>query len=51
MEKGGGQHRSRGGTQLVAVHDGLPPGLSAAANEMGWEESLDRPAALTETNA
>ncbi|HEX6968002.1 MAG TPA: SRPBCC family protein [Micromonosporaceae bacterium] len=40
-----------GGTELVAVHEGLPPGLSAAANEMGWQESLDRLAALTEAKA
>jgi uncharacterized protein YndB with AHSA1/START domain len=37
-----------GGTQLVAVHDGLPPGLSAADNETGWRMSLDKLAALVE---
>jgi uncharacterized protein YndB with AHSA1/START domain len=37
-----------GGTQLVAVHDGLPPGLSAADNELGWKISLDKLAALVE---
>lgn len=37
-----------GGTELVAVHDGLPPGLSAADNETGWRESLAKLAALIE---
>ena len=37
-----------GGTELVALHDGLPPGLSPAANEAGWSESLARLAALVE---
>ena len=37
-----------GGTELVAVHDGLPAGLSPAANEQGWRESLARLAALVE---
>ncbi len=38
-----------GGTDLVAVHDGLPPGLSPADNETGWRMSLDMLAALVET--
>jgi uncharacterized protein YndB with AHSA1/START domain len=29
-----------GGTDILAVHDGLPPGLSAADNEAGWKSSL-----------
>lgn len=37
-----------GGTELVAVHDGLPPGLAPAANEAGWREALDWLAALVE---
>jgi uncharacterized protein YndB with AHSA1/START domain len=37
-----------GGTDLVAVHDGLPPGLSPADNEIGWRMSLDKLAALVE---
>ena len=37
-----------GGTELVAVHEGLPPGLSPAANEEGWRESLARLARLVE---
>lgn len=40
---------AEGSTELVAVHDGLPPGLSPAANEQGWRESLTRLAALVET--
>jgi hypothetical protein len=30
----------RGGTELVSVHEGLPPGLSPADNEAGWRDSL-----------
>jgi uncharacterized protein YndB with AHSA1/START domain len=38
-----------GGTDLVAVHDGVPPGVSAADNEAGWQSALARLAALVET--
>ena len=37
-----------GGTELVAVHDGLPPGIAAADNEAGWRDSLRTLAALVE---
>jgi uncharacterized protein YndB with AHSA1/START domain len=37
-----------GGTDLLAVHDGLPPGLSPADNETGWRSSLANLAALVE---
>jgi uncharacterized protein YndB with AHSA1/START domain len=37
-----------GGTELLAVHDGLPPGLSGADNETGWRMSLAKLAALVE---
>ena len=37
-----------GGTDILAVHDRLPPGLSAADNETGWRMSLDKLAALVE---
>lgn len=37
-----------GGTDLVAVHDHLPPGLSPEDNETGWRMSLARLAALVE---
>jgi len=39
---------AEGGTELVAVHDGLPPGLSPADNQVGWEMSLAKLAALVE---
>ena len=39
-----------GGTDLFAVHDGLPRGLSAADNETGWRMSLAKLAALVETD-
>ncbi len=42
---------SDGGTHLVAVHDGLPPGVNPADNELGWRESLDRLAELVESRA
>jgi uncharacterized protein YndB with AHSA1/START domain len=37
-----------GGTEIVAVHDRLPPGLSPADNEAGWRSSLAKLAALVE---
>jgi uncharacterized protein YndB with AHSA1/START domain len=37
-----------GGTRLDAVHDGLPGGVHPADNEVGWQEALDRLAALVE---
>lgn len=37
-----------GGTDVLAVHDGLPPGLPMADNELGWKESLAKLAALVE---
>jgi uncharacterized protein YndB with AHSA1/START domain len=37
-----------GGTDVLAVHDQLPPGLSAADNEVGWRSSLAKLAALVE---
>ena len=39
---------ANGGTDLLAVHDGLPPGVSSTDNELGWRESLARLAALVE---
>jgi len=35
-----------GGTEVVAVHDALPPGLSTADNEAGWRMALAKLAAL-----
>jgi uncharacterized protein YndB with AHSA1/START domain len=37
-----------GGTDLVAVHEGLPDGVREEDNELGWNESLARLAALVE---
>ena len=37
-----------GGTDLLAVHDGLPLALSTADNETGWRSSLANLAALLE---
>jgi len=37
-----------GGTDVLAVHDNLPPGLSPADNETGWRMALDKLAALVE---
>ncbi len=38
-----------GGTDLLAVHEGLPPGVSPADNETGWRMALAKLAALVET--
>jgi uncharacterized protein YndB with AHSA1/START domain len=35
-----------GGTDILAVHEGLPPGLSPADNETGWRMSLAKLAAF-----
>jgi uncharacterized protein YndB with AHSA1/START domain len=39
-----------GGTNLVAVHNGLPPRVSAADNEAGWQSALARLAELVEVD-
>ena len=39
-----------GGTELTAIHDHLPPGLSSADNETGWRLSLAKLAALVEAS-
>lgn len=39
---------AQGGTDLVAIHEGLPPGLSAADNETGWRMALGKLKALVE---
>jgi uncharacterized protein YndB with AHSA1/START domain len=38
-----------GGTDLFAVHEGLPPGLSPADNETGWRMALAKLKALVES--
>lgn len=42
------ESREGGKFRIVAVHDRLPPGLSAADNEMGWRSSLGKLAELVE---
>jgi uncharacterized protein YndB with AHSA1/START domain len=37
-----------GGTELTAIHEGLPDSVAPADNELGWQESLARLAALLE---
>ena len=37
-----------GGTDVLAIHDNLPPGVSPADNEIGWQMALDKLAALVE---
>jgi uncharacterized protein YndB with AHSA1/START domain len=37
-----------GGTELVAVHENLPPGVSPADNDLGWSISLDKLTRLVE---
>ncbi|MEZ4614792.1 MAG: SRPBCC domain-containing protein [Caldilineaceae bacterium] len=37
-----------GGTDLLAVHDHVPPGIAPAANELGWQIALDKLKALVE---
>lgn len=39
---------ANGGTDLVAVHEGLPQGVSTADNETGWRMALAKLAALVE---
>jgi uncharacterized protein YndB with AHSA1/START domain len=39
---------ANGGTEIIAVHDGLPPGLQASDNEEGWRLSLANLAGLLE---
>lgn len=41
---------ARGGTDLIAVHEGLPPGVSTADNELGWRLALEKLTALVEQN-
>jgi len=38
-----------GGTEVVGVHDGLPPGVSIGDNEAGWRMALGKLAALVES--
>ena len=40
-----------GGTDVEAVHEDLPPGLSPADNEIGWRMALEKLARLLEQDA
>ena len=40
-----------GGTDVVGVHDHLPPGVTPADNELGWSMSLAKLAHLVEQDA
>ena len=40
-----------GGADLHAVHEGLPPVVSATDNETGWRMALAKLAALVESGA
>jgi uncharacterized protein YndB with AHSA1/START domain len=40
---------AEGGTDVLAVHDNLRPGLSPADNETGWRMALDKLAAFVES--
>ena len=37
-----------GGTELTGIHEHLPPGVSAADNELGWSMAMGKLAALVE---
>lgn len=39
---------ANGGTELLAVHEGLPRGVSPADNELGWQMSLAKLAKLVD---
>ena len=41
---------SNDGTDLVGVHEHLPPGVPPADNELGWRMSIDKLAKLVETD-
>lgn len=38
------------GTEIIAVHEELPSGLSTIDNEVGWREALAKLAALVEVS-
>jgi uncharacterized protein YndB with AHSA1/START domain len=40
---------ANGGTDVLATHANLPPGLSPADNQTGWQMALDKLAALVES--
>ena len=38
------------GTEVVGIHEGLPPGLSIADNELGWRMALEKLKRLLESD-
>lgn len=40
---------ARGGTDVVGLHENLPPGVSPEDNELGWSMSLGKLATLVES--
>ncbi len=40
-----------GGTDIVGVHENIPPGVAPADNELGFRMSLDNLAKLVETDS
>jgi uncharacterized protein YndB with AHSA1/START domain len=40
-----------GGTDVLGVHDNLPPGVKPADNETGWRMALEKLARLVEASA
>jgi uncharacterized protein YndB with AHSA1/START domain len=40
-----------GGTDVLAVHENVPPGVAPADNELGWRMSLEKLARLVEAGA
>lgn len=42
-------HPRDGGTEVEGIHEGLPEGLDPALNELGWQISLAKLAALVES--
>jgi uncharacterized protein YndB with AHSA1/START domain len=41
---------ANGGTDILAVHDNVPPGVAPADNETGWRMSLEKLARLVEAD-
>ena len=39
-----------GGTDVLGVHDNLPPGVAAADNETGWRMALEHLVRLVEAS-
>jgi len=40
-----------GGTELVGIHENLPPGVATADNELGWSMSIAKLARLVARRA